>query len=197
MCDAAAHAQGLVKVVITQRVVSGKKVIFNWAKLYDPMLGVQFVVNEALAKAASRSERSLIFAQLKTFSCQAAYDNGATGTEVEPSDLDDLTVAHLRDGLGCFLQIHAEPDAAGVGTPPAVLPSGLQKIVDTQQMYSRALPAVPDGPRFEHRLFRALVNNMRRDGLFFPLIDAKPDQSGARRARCAMRSSATSARTRG
>ena len=45
MCDAAAHAQGLVKVVITQRVVSGKKVIFNWAKLYDPMLGVQFVVN--------------------------------------------------------------------------------------------------------------------------------------------------------
>ena len=37
-----AHAtKGHVKVVITQRVVSGQKTIFNWGKLYDPSLGVR------------------------------------------------------------------------------------------------------------------------------------------------------------
>ena len=56
------------------------------------------------------------------------------------------------------------------------LPSGLKEIMGTQQRRPRALPTPPDGTRYDFRLFRALLANLERDGLNFPLLDAQ--QSG-------------------
>ena len=48
--------------------------------------------------------------------------------------------------------------------------------MQTQQKQSRALPTPSEDNAYGHRLFRALLANLQRDELSFPLLDA--EQSG-------------------
>ena len=44
--------------------------------------------------------------------------------------------------------------------------------MQTQAETPRALPPAPDGDRYDYRLLRALLSNLQRDGLSFPVLDA-------------------------
>ena len=44
--------------------------------------------------------------------------------------------------------------------------------MQTQAETPRALPPAPDGDRYDCRLLRALLSNLQRDGLSFPVLDA-------------------------
>ena len=162
------------KVAVTARVLVGSKVIFNAGKMHDESATVQSVIDTALAKAAARSERSLIFASAEAFQEDAMERRG---TMLDAEDLSDMHVSDLRNQFGRFLKVQAQFNEAEAGTPQ-VLPSGLQRIVDTQRQQGRALPATPEGVRLEYRLFRALLANLQREKLSFPMLDA--ENSGKR-----------------
>ena len=70
------------------------------------------------------------------------------------------------------------PDAGAGAASGCRLPSGLQKIMDSQRLCPRVLLPAPEGARFDFRLFRALLVNLERERLDFPTLDA--DQSGKR-----------------
>ena len=73
------------------------------------------------------------------------------------NDLPEITCVHLRDTFGRFLNISTEFSDAEAGAPSS-LPSGMQKVMEAQQQLPRALPTAPEGPRYEFRLFRALLS---------------------------------------
>ena len=71
------------------------------------------------------------------------------GTMLDADDLSDMHVSDLRNQFGRFLKVQAQFNEAEAGTPQVLPASGLQRIVDTQRQQDRALPAPPEGARFE------------------------------------------------
>ena len=139
-----------------------------------PLFPLQEVVKVALDKAVARTQKNLIFKVVSTCESEAALVR--RGTELDNDDLDELTVADLRDSLGQFLKVIAEFDEEQMSTPK-VLRSGLDELtsIDRQQ---RALPSPPTGKRYEYRLFAALISSLEAEGLSFPKLDV--EQSGRR-----------------
>ena len=45
------------KICVVSRVLVGQKEIFNWGKLYDPSVNAQFVLDDAIMKAAAPRNR--------------------------------------------------------------------------------------------------------------------------------------------
>ena len=64
------------KVCVTTRVVVGPKVLWTGGKLYDDSATVQVVVDAALATAAARAERSIIFQSVGSFHSQRRQWSG-------------------------------------------------------------------------------------------------------------------------
>ena len=120
-----------VKACIAIRVVVGPKVLWTGGKLYDASVTVKEIVDAALAKAAERTQGGIFFVSVQSFQSEQAM--ARRGTELDSDDLNDLQVAHLRDSFGRWVLIHAAFDEAAA-SPATALPSGLQRVMDTQQL---------------------------------------------------------------
>ena len=159
------------KVIVTTRFVVDSKIIYTGSKLHDDSATVKLVIDTALEKAEQRAGSSLTCGSVEACQSEAALEG--RGNELDDADLTELTVADLRDGIGRWLKVQVMAD-----TYASPLPSATDKLMQTQQLQSRALPTPPEGERYEFRLFRALLANLERDNLSFPMLDA--GQSGKR-----------------
>jgi hypothetical protein len=159
------------KVIVTTRFVVDSKIIYTGSKLHDDSATVKLVIDTALEKAEQRAGSSLTCGSVEACQSEAALEG--RGNELDDADLTELTVADLRDGIGRWLKVQVMAD-----TYASPLPSATDKLMQTQQLQSRALPTPPEGERYEFRLFRAILANLQRDNLSFPMLDA--GQSGKR-----------------
>ena len=157
---------------ISALVVVGVKEIITTGKMHDEMVSVQAVIKYAMDKAAEQGERSLCFVKAESYASADAM--GRRGTVLDNDDLPDMTVKDLRDHFGRVLKVHAMYAEGEAGATS--LPSVTEKLMQTQQQRSRALPTPPSGSRYDFRLFRALLINLEAEQLTFPLLDA--EQSG-------------------
>jgi hypothetical protein len=160
------------KVIISALVVVGLKEIITTGKMYDETISVHAVIKFAMDKAAEQAERSLCFVKVEAYASAEAMER--RGTLLDNDDLSDMTAKELREHFGRFLKVHAVYTENEAGATS--LPSVTEKLMQTQQQRTRALPTPPSGDRFDFRLFRALLVNIENENLSFPLLDA--DHSG-------------------
>ena len=159
------------KVAISARVFSESKAIGDWGKVYDKSVNLRRIVDWALEKAAARAQQGLIFKGVESCVSEDALDR--RGRELDNDDLSDITVADLHNHFGRFLKVFCDLDSSEAGAPATPLPSATEELMSSQRRAPRALPALPLGSRYDHRLFRALVSNLERDHLSFPVLDAQ------------------------
>ena len=168
------------KVSVITRVYEATKEIFGWGEMFEPTITVQEVVDGTIKKAAARVERPLNFKFVE--SCQSEEAMARQGTLLDADDLSDMNCSHLRANFGCYLKVHVEyGDKGDASTSKPALPSALKEVMEAQQQQLRARPTPPIGERYDFRIFRALVADLERNNLDFPLLDANsPGSSGHR-----------------
>ena len=157
------------KVSISALVVVGVKEILNSGRMYDDSVDVKAIITMAMDKAAAQAERSMCFVKAEAYASAEAMDR--RGTLLDNDDLPAMTAKDLRDHFGRFLKVHAVYAENEAGSTS--LPSGMERLMQTQRQQSRALPTPPPGGRFDFRLFRALLVNIEEERLSFPLLDAE------------------------
>ena len=166
------------KISVVTRVLIACKEIFISGKLYEPSVTVQQVVDITLQKAATRVERPLTFQSVEA--CRSDEAMQRRGAVLDTDDLSDMNCTHLRSSFGCYLKVHAEYGDGDAG-PSTALPSALERTMERQRRQPRKLPTPPVGDRYEFRIFRALLVDLERSNLDFPLLDADtPGSSGHR-----------------
>ena len=72
--------------------------------------------------------------------------------------------------FGCNIKVLATAEDSPA--TPGMRPNAMTRLMQTQAETPRALPPAPDGDRYDYRLLRALLSNLQRDGLSFPVLDA-------------------------
>ena len=139
-------------------VVAPNREIFHWGKLYPETAAVHQIVNESMDKARGRSGQELNLLSVQTFSTEAAMKS-SSGIELDLDDLADVNAAHLRDSFGKWLKITATvPNSeAAAGGAATVLGSAFETLMRSQREQANMLPVPPEGNRYDHRLFQALV----------------------------------------
>ena len=131
-------------------------------------MALSLVVSDALERAEPEIAAGKLTAS--TVKCFRTTEFSGTGTVLDNEDLDETTVATLRDMFGCNIKVLATAEDSPA--TPGMLPNVLTRLMQTQAETPRALPPAPDGDRYDYRLLRALLSNLQRDGLSFPVLDA-------------------------
>jgi hypothetical protein len=173
---AEAQPAAAAKLPISARIFVDFKAVGDWGKLFDKSVTLLSIVEWLLKKAAARAPQGLIFRSVEA--CVSEEALARRGRELDNDDLSDITVATLYDHFGRFLKVFCDLDCSGGAASATPLPSGVNEIMETQRREPRALPASPDGARYDYRLFRALLSNLQCERLSFPKLDA--DVSGKR-----------------
>ena len=91
---------------VTTRVVVGPKVLWTGGKLYDDSATVQVVVDAALATAAARAERSIIFQSVGSFHSRRRQWSGVALSLIPRAPTRSVTCA-IPDG-SFQLHIHTQ-----------------------------------------------------------------------------------------
>ena len=155
------------KVPVVVRVELGKK-HHQSGRMHEAEVALSLVVSDAL----ERAEPEIAAGKLttSTVKCFRTTEFSGTGTVLDNEDLGETTVGILRDMFGCNIKVLATAEDSPA--TPGMRPNAMTRLMQTQAETPRALPPAPDGDRYDCRLLRALLSNLQRDGLSFPVLDA-------------------------
>ena len=150
------------KISLKIRVAVDGKTVGDWGKLYDESVKLQIIIDWSIEKAADKSERTLTFQRVEACTSEEALDR--CGTILDAEYLPELAVADLVRMFGRFLKVHTSAGASSSG--PTELPSAFDEIVASQQRNQGqlVLPTAPTGERFDFRLQRALISQLKQQG---------------------------------
>ena len=148
------------KVPVVVRVELGKK-HHQSGRMHEAEVALSLVVSDALERAEPEIAAGKLTAS--TVKCFRTTEFSGTGTV-------PTTVGILRDMFGCNIKVLATAEDSPA--TPGMRPNAMTRLMQTQAETPRALPPAPDGDRYDCRLLRALLSNLQRDGLSFPVLDA-------------------------
>jgi len=109
----------MTKVVVKIRVIDGSHICLDWGKLYEEKEVVKTVVDASITKAAEREQRPLIFESVEAARSEPALDS--RGTELDPADINDLSVGDVRDSFSKEQKAAYLKVASGGGALPHFL----------------------------------------------------------------------------
>ena len=155
------------KVPVVVRVELGKK-HHQSGRMHEAEVALSLVVSDALERAEPEIAAGKLTAS--TVKCFRTTEFSGTGTVLDNEDLGETTVGILRDMFGCNIKVLATAEDSPA--TPGMRPNAMTRLMQTQAETPRALPPAPDGDRYDCRLLRALLSNLQRDGLSFPVLNA-------------------------
>ena len=125
--------------------------------MHEAEVALSLVVSDAL----ERDEPEIAAGKLtaSTVKCFRTREFSGTGTVLDNEDLGETTVGILRDMFGCNIKVLATAeDSPATHANPG-------RDAEGAAACARRRP-------YDYRLLRALLSNLQRDGLSFPVLNA-------------------------